>query len=75
METQRPPANTPALLDVQGVAALLQCAPRTVYRLSDAGRLPKPVKLGALVRWRRDELQQWLDAGCPAVRLAKGGSR
>lgn len=57
-----------ALLDVRAVAALLDCSPRHVYRLSDAGRMPPPVRLGALVRWRRADLDGWLAAGCPPVR-------
>ena len=60
------PGAPPALLDVRAVAALLDCSPRHVYRLSDAGRMPAPVRIGALVRWRRTELLAWLDAGCPA---------
>lgn len=59
-----PPA---ALLDVGAVAALLNCGERTVYRLADSGRMPAPVKLGALVRWNRVELIDWLAAGCPVV--------
>ena len=31
------------LLDVQAVAEVLDCSPRTVYRLSDAGKMPAPV--------------------------------
>ena len=62
-----PPAE---LLDVQAMAALLNCATRTVYRLADAGRMPRPVKLGALVRWRRAEILDWLAAGCPSCRTA-----
>jgi len=68
-----PPADAaalPALLDVQAVAALLVCSARHVYRLSDAGRMPAPVRLGALARWRRSELIDWLAAGCPNVRRA-----
>jgi excisionase family DNA binding protein len=59
-----------ALLDVRAVAALLGCSPRHVYRLADAGRMPPPVRLGALVRWRRQELLDWLAAGCPTSRRA-----
>lgn len=61
-------AALPALLDVQAVAQLLDCSARHVYRLADAGRMPRPVKLGALVRWRRADLDAWLAAGCPATR-------
>ncbi len=65
-----PPAE---LLDVKDVAALLNCGERTVYRQADAGRIPRPVKLGSLVRWRREELLDWLTAGCPSCRTVKGG--
>jgi len=60
-----------ALLDVHAVAALLSCSTRHVYRLADAGRMPPPVKLGALVRWPRRSVETWLAEGCPFVR--KGG--
>jgi excisionase family DNA binding protein len=63
-----------ALLDVRGMAALLDCSPRHVYRMSDAGRLPAPVRIGALVRWRRAEIEEWLAAGCPSMRSGGNGS-
>jgi excisionase family DNA binding protein len=62
------PAAVPSLLNVRAVAALLDCSPRHVYRLSDAGRMPAPVRVGALVRWRRTDLDSWLAAGCPTNR-------
>ena len=54
-----------ALLDVNDVAAMLQCSVRTVYRLSGSGRMPRPVRLGALVRWSREAIKQWIAEGCP----------
>ncbi len=68
MTTVTPPlaeAPAPALLDVRGVARLLACSPRHVYRLSDAGRMPPPVRLGSLVRWVRQAIEHWLAEGCP----------
>ena len=62
-----------ALLDVEAVAGLLSCSTRHVYRLADAGRMPRPVKLGALVRWRCSEIEVWIAEGCPCCR--KGGVR
>jgi len=56
------------LLDVRAVAALLGCSPRHVYRLADAGRMPRPVKIGRLVRWCRPALQIWIADGCPPCR-------
>jgi len=70
------PADTPAkLLDVQAVAEVLGCSSRHVYRLSDAGRMPAPVRLGSLVRWSRAAIDEWVAAGCPAVRNMKGAGR
>ena len=60
-------SNT-VLLDVNQVATLLNCSSRHVYRLSDAGKMPRPVKLGALVRWSRDGIEIWIAEGCPSCR-------
>jgi len=62
-----------ALLDVRGVAALCDCSPRHVYRMVDAGRMPPPVRLGALVRWSRPTIEAWIADGCPNFR--KGVAR
>jgi predicted DNA-binding transcriptional regulator AlpA len=61
-------AEAPALLDVRGVARLLEFSPRHVYRLADGGLLPPPLRLEALVRWRRSDIETWLAQGCPRVR-------
>ncbi len=53
------------LLDVDAVAGLLACSSRHIYRLADMGRMPRPVKLGALVRWSRSAVLDWIAAGCP----------
>jgi excisionase family DNA binding protein len=67
------PADVSAkLLDVQAVAEMLGCSPRHVYRLSDAGRMPSPVKLGALVRWSAAAVRDWIDQGCPNCRKGAG---
>lgn len=59
-----------AMLDVQAVAAMLDCSPRHVYRLSDGGLMPPPVRLGALVRWSRAVIEAWISGGCKPVRTA-----
>lgn len=53
------------LIDVREFAALCGCSTRTIRRLSDAGKAPKPIRLGALLRWRRLDVLAWLSAGCP----------
>lgn len=64
-----------ALMDVEQVAAMLRCSTRHIYRLSDAGRMPRPLKLGALVRWNRTEVERWLNDRCPSVRATRGARR
>lgn len=70
--SERAPA---VLLDVQDVAALLNVSPRTVYRLSDSGKMPPPVRLGASVRWSRTAVDQWIAEGCKSVRQPKAVRR
>lgn len=71
----RAPGELPLLADVQDVAAMLTCSARHVYRLADAGRMPTPHKIGALCRWDRAAIQQWIADGCRPVRTGKGGAR
>jgi len=62
------------LLDVHSVAEQLNCSPRHVRRLADSGKMPRPVKLGALVRWNQQVIEDWIREGCPASYF-EGGTR
>ena len=76
-----PPHDTAALFDVVAVAALLSCSTRTVRRMADSGQMPRPVRISSLVRWRAESgdpmtgLRDWLAAGCPSCRPARGAGR
>ncbi len=59
------PVESAELLDMHAVAGLLACSKRHVFRLADAGRMPRAIRIGRLVRWRRADLQEWINAGCP----------
>ncbi|WP_390621881.1 helix-turn-helix transcriptional regulator [Crateriforma conspicua] len=63
------------MLSVDEVAEELNCSTRHVRRLYDAGRMPKPIRLGTLVRWPRGEIESWIADGCPNVRNANKGGR
>lgn len=53
------------MLTAADVATLLACSTKTVYRMVDRGAIPRPIRLGGLLRWRRAQFEQWLADGCP----------
>ena len=54
------------LLDAEDVGLLLGISRSMVLKLNASGQLPLPVRLGRCARWRRRELTEWVDAGCPS---------
>ncbi|MBV8232945.1 MAG: helix-turn-helix domain-containing protein [Planctomycetaceae bacterium] len=61
-----PSATVPAkLLDVVAVADLLGVCERSVWRWTHGGRLPAPVTIGRVRRWRADVIARWIDDNCP----------
>lgn len=44
-------------MDALEVAAHFNVSRTTIWRWVKTGVLPKPVKLGGLVRWRREEIE------------------
>ena len=65
-------ATEAELLTTKAAAALLSIGERTLWRYSNAGRAPAPIRVGSAVRYRRRDLFAWIDAGCPDLR---GGGR
>ena len=53
--------NAGEILTLEEVAEFLRCHPNTVYRLCKAGKIPV-FKLGSDWRFRRDELDRWIEA-------------
>jgi predicted DNA-binding transcriptional regulator AlpA len=57
------------LLTADQAATLCGLSPATWYRMSSAGRCPGPLRLSrGCVRWRAEELRDWIAAGCPGRR-------
>jgi len=56
------------LLDVAAAAAMLGISQRSVWRLRDSGKIPPAVRIGGCIRWRRHDIEAWIQAGCPDVR-------
>ncbi len=59
--------ETPALITAAQLADMLSVSLRTLWRMRSGGRLPNPVRLGGAVRWRLEEIKQWIASGCPPV--------
>ena len=57
--------TAPLLLTVDQVGRLLQLSPRSVWRLLSAGEFIEPVRMRGNTRWRRAELEAWIESGCP----------
>ena len=55
------------LLRDHEAAEMLGISRSSVHRLRNTGQFPLPVRMGASVRWRKVELEQWVEAGCPAT--------
>jgi prophage regulatory protein len=59
----------PLLLAAAEAARLCGISEATWYRMASGGRTPAPVRLSrGCVRWRLDELREWIAAGCPERR-------
>lgn len=59
------------LIDVKTMAGMLACSQRSVWRMADAGRMPRPMKIGGMARWNRVDIETWIAQRCPDCRAAK----
>jgi prophage regulatory protein len=62
-----PPAGNglQPMVSPEELSTILGVSKRTLWRLVSAKLLPKPLRIGGSVRWRRDQIQQWIEQGCP----------
>ena len=49
------------LLNVDQASKILGCSARHCWRM------PRPLALGALRRWPRAAIEDWIEKGCPSV--------
>ena len=62
------------LLTAKEVAACCNVSPSHIYRLTDRGAMPQPVKLGGASRYLKDEILEWIESGCPNTSKRKRGN-
>ncbi len=67
MTIERKRAETESMLiDARAAWTLCGLSKSSWYKNLSCGRIPRPVKIGGALRWRRLELEEWIAAGCPA---------
>lgn len=69
------PTETTGLMSARDLGEVLRISVRSVWRLNASGKLPRPVRIGRSVRWRRCDIDRWIELGCPDRRTfdGKGG--
>lgn len=70
-----PEAIKSVLISGNDLAKLLDVDLRTVRKFDYSGKLPRPVRLGKSVKWRVEEIQRWIDAGCPDRKTWEASNR
>jgi predicted DNA-binding transcriptional regulator AlpA len=54
------------LLTIPQLAGKLQWGESVVRERDKKGLLPMPIRIGGTIQWRKQEIEEWLAAGCPA---------
>ena len=55
------------LISADELSTILNVSKRTIWRLLSGKRLPEPLRIGGSVRWRREQIDRWIEQGCPPV--------
>ena len=64
-QTEEKKSGVVLALSASDLACNLGVSLRHIRRMDSSGKLPRPIKLGASVRWPVAEIEQWLAAGAP----------
>lgn len=61
----------PAAYTADDIGRKLQISTRHVWRMNDDGTLPRPFRIGRLVRWPAAIIDRWISEGCPPCRKSR----
>jgi len=53
------------LLSAKALAKILSTSVRSIWRYRSSGRLPETVKIAGAIRWRQQDIEEWISMGCP----------
>jgi predicted DNA-binding transcriptional regulator AlpA len=56
---------TEKLLTAKAVGDILSLSKRQIFRLNSYGKIPAPVRINGSVRWRENDIREWIQLGCP----------
>jgi predicted DNA-binding transcriptional regulator AlpA len=56
---------------VNALAKMLAVSPRTIWRLCQQTKMPKPIRYCRNARWRLDIISQWIKKDCPPTNDTK----
>lgn len=60
--------DEPVLLTAREACRICGTSLRTWRSWHISGKIPRPVRIGRMLFWRREELLAWIEAGCPRRR-------
>jgi len=47
------------------LCVLFQITPETLHNWEISGKIPPALKIGKTKRWKKDVIDNWIEAGCP----------
>lgn len=56
--------HQPLTISAKEMAEILSVSTRQIWRLNSEKKIPKPIRIGRLVRWNRREILNWFNLGC-----------
>lgn len=52
-----------SLLTVKEISQMMGISTRTLHRWNVSGQMPSSVKIGGCVRWKKREIESWIESG------------
>ncbi len=59
------------LMTSEDVARRLRVSKASLWRMRSTGKLPPPIHIGGIVRWRAEDVEKWVKDGCPELARPK----
>jgi predicted DNA-binding transcriptional regulator AlpA len=66
MTRLKPKGGNAMLMNDKKTAEELGISRRKLWTMNSMGQLPAPIRLGRSVRWRTDDITEWVRLGCPS---------